>query len=67
VNKLPLNELIARARLHRMTPEEIREQRISFIYGQMDGALSRDHVESIVDAFTGLERIPTFPDRLDLL
>lgn len=51
-----LIELLEAARHHIMTPAEIREQRISFTYGQMmDCApdLTKDDVRKISDAVYG--------------
>ena len=48
--------LLEAAKHHVMTPEEIREQRISFVYGQMmDCApgMSKDDVRKISDAVYG--------------
>ena len=43
--------LLERARNHKMTPEELREQRISFVYGNVafdNPAITREMVEEIV-------------------
>jgi len=39
-----LDRLIEAARNHVMTPEEVSEQRVSFVYGQMSGKWSKDQV-----------------------
>lgn len=43
-------ELLARlmeaARNYRMTPQEVFDQRVSFIYGQMNGVWSKDRVRA---------------------
>lgn len=48
-----LAELIARARSHVMTPAEIREQRVSFVYGQVGG--SKDKVREMLASAYGWE------------
>lgn len=53
-----LLRLLAATRNHVMTPDEIREQRISFVYGQMmDCApnLTKDDVRRISDEMHGLK------------
>jgi len=50
-----LDELIARARSHKMTPEERRAQRVSLIMGLRSGnsTLSREKVEELMDEREG--------------
>lgn len=40
--------LIERARHHRMTPAEKAEQRVSFVYGQIGGTLSKDAIRAML-------------------
>lgn len=39
-----LDRLIEAARQHKMTPAEHFEQRVSFVWGQMNGAMTKDEV-----------------------
>lgn len=41
-NDVRLALLMERARNHRMTPREKFEQRVSFVYGQMGGAITKE-------------------------
>lgn len=43
-----LERLVHAARHHRMTAEERFAQRVSFVYGQLGGALSRERVGEIL-------------------
>mgnify|MGYP003578632763 CR=1 FL=1 len=50
-----LDDLIARARGHKMTPTERREQRVSMVMGLRGhtSTLTRDEVETLLDEFEG--------------
>ena len=50
-----LDDLIARARAHKMTPMERREQRVSMVMGLRGhtSTLTRDEVETLLDEFEG--------------
>lgn len=50
-----LDDLIARARAHKMTPTERREQRVSMVMGLRGhtSTLTRDEVETLLDEFEG--------------
>jgi hypothetical protein len=52
---LALNELVARARQHRMTPAERRAQRVSLIMGLRGdrSTLTREKVEEVLDDVEG--------------
>ncbi len=56
-NALSLDELVARARAHKMTPTEKRTQRVSLIMGLRAGrsTLTREKVEEILDNVEGHE------------
>ena len=57
-----MKELIYRAAMHVMTPEEVRAQRISFVYGtcKMSNPLvTREMVERIVDESDRKREWPT--------
>lgn len=49
-----LPELIERARHYVMTPEQMRAQRISFIYGQMSGEVSKEYIAQRLESWGGL-------------
>ena len=65
---LTFDELVALARTHEMTPGEVREQRISFVYGQLphDNKLSRQEVADMVDGVHRVTSAPMTIERLDL-
>lgn len=50
------SELIARARAHRMTPEERRDQRVSLVMGMRgrSSTLTREKVATILSEVEGL-------------
>ena len=53
---MTLTELLQKAALHKMTPAEIKEQRISFVYGQlMDCApdITKEQVRQLDDEIYG--------------
>jgi len=52
---LPLQELAARARAHRMTPVERRAQRASLVMGLRghQSTLTKDKVEDLLEEFEG--------------
>lgn len=56
---MPLNArletLVARARNHKMTPAERREQRVSLVYGLRghSSTLTKEKVETILDEVEG--------------
>lgn len=33
----------------KMTPEQVRAQKVSFIYGQMNGSITKERISSILD------------------
>lgn len=39
-----LDRMVDAARNRQMTPAEVRAQRISFVYGQMNGAVSKEWI-----------------------
>jgi hypothetical protein len=43
-----LERLAAAARDYRMTPAEVFAQRVSFVYGQMSGQITKDEVRAIL-------------------
>lgn len=57
-----LLELIERARHHKMTPEEVFEQRVSFVYGQQDhdnpNPRSKDEIREKLIALYGRPPCP---------
>lgn len=40
------NDLLKEAAKHKLTPEEIFEQRVSWVYGQMRGDMTKDQVRA---------------------
>lgn len=48
-----LAQLIERVRHHQMTPAETRAQRVSFVYGQMNGKLSKEEVRERLARING--------------
>lgn len=54
-NSMPKTEphllaLLARAATYKMSPQERFDQRVSFVYGQMNGAVSKERVREILSA-----------------
>ena len=41
-----LTALIERARQHKMTPQEVFDQRVSFVWGQMRGDVTKEWVRA---------------------
>jgi hypothetical protein len=58
---ISLDDLVARARAHKMTPSEKRTQRVSLIMGlrAKRSTLTREKVEEILDDVEGHEASPT--------
>lgn len=50
-----LFNMIARAKTHKPTEEEIRQQRISFIYGSLgkSSSATHDRIQNVLDAQDG--------------
>ena len=58
---LTLTALLQKAAKHIMTPEEVFEQRVSFVYGQLMDAqpnLTKDHVRATLRATMGRDPLP---------
>lgn len=53
-----LEELVEKARNHVMTPEERFEQRVSFVYGQMNGSMTKDEVRQSLINLNGYPARP---------
>ena len=43
-----LARLVNVARNYRMTPQEVFDQRVSFVFGQMNGAMTKDQIRSLL-------------------
>ena len=63
-NTLTLDDLVTRARQHRVTPEEMRAQRVSMVMGlkSHNSSLTRERAEELLGEIEGHDR-QTSPSR----
>jgi len=54
-NAAKLDQLVARARAHKMTPDERRAQRVSLVLGLRGNhsTLTKEKVETLIEEFEG--------------